>query len=244
MSGIVDGVSLIPTRSRRVALVVAVLGWVVAVALGFRYAGGRRAGGFDTAVTHGLRDVVGNPTPLGKWAVLPPTVATRLLGVLSEPLVIYSVIVTLVGFALWRRRWEVAALAVLAPGLCVALTEVFKPLVDRMHAGYLSYPSGHTVSSVSAYTVALLVVTAEWNGLRRLLAWVVWALVVLGVTAGLVAMNYHYPTDTIGGVGVALGVVLPAAILADTLGSRRRTRRGTTGDAPVGTARDNAGLLG
>jgi membrane-associated phospholipid phosphatase len=62
---------------------------------------------------------------------------------------------------------------------------------------------------------------------QRLTAWIAWALVMLGTAAGLVAMNYHYPTDTIGGFGLALGVVLPLAVLADVLGARR-ARTGAT----------------
>jgi membrane-associated phospholipid phosphatase len=80
-------------------------------------------------------------------------------------------------------------------------------------------------SSAAALTVAVLVV-------RRLPAWGAWALVMLGTAAGLVAMNYHYPTDTIGGFGLALGVVLPLAVLADTL-SARRARTGAAGTRPT-----------
>jgi undecaprenyl-diphosphatase len=200
------------------ALLVALLGWLTAALFAVRYAGDTRAGGFDTALTHGLRDVVGNPTPLGKWAVTAPTVPTRVLGALSNPVLIYAVIVAVLVFALWRRRWETAALAVLGPGVCVLLVEVSKPLFGRLHSGYLSYPSGHMASSAAALTVAALVV-------RRLAAWGAWALVMLGTAAGLVAMNYHYPTDTIGGFCLALGVVLPLAVLADALGARRARPR-------------------
>jgi membrane-associated phospholipid phosphatase len=212
---------LVTARLRVPALLIALLGWLVAALLGVRYAGETRAGGFDTALTHGLRDVVGNPTPLGKWAVTPPTTATRILGTFSSPVVTYAVIVAVVLFAAWRRRWEVLGLAVLAPGVCVLLTELFKPLVDRRHSGYLSYPSGHTVSSVAALTVAVLAITWGAPAWRTVLAWIAWLLVVVCVLAGLVAMNYHYPTDTFGGLGLALGVTLPGAVLADGLSVRR-----------------------
>ncbi|HEY3611652.1 MAG TPA: phosphatase PAP2 family protein [Pseudonocardiaceae bacterium] len=200
--------------NRPVALTAAVCGVLVAVVLGIRYAGRASPGRFDTALTHGLRALVGNPTPLGKWAVTPPTVPTRVLGALSNPVLIYAVILAVLAFALWRRRWETAALAVLGPGVCVLLVEILKPVFGRLHSGYLSYPSGHMASSAAALTVAALVI-------RRLPVWAAWALVMLGTAAGLVAMNYHYPTDTIGGFGLALGVVLPLAVLADVLGARR-----------------------
>jgi membrane-associated phospholipid phosphatase len=214
------------------ALLVALLGWLTAALFAVRYAGDTRAGGFDTALTHGLRDVVGNPTPLGKWAVTPPTTATRVLGTFSSPVVTYAVIAAVVLFAAWRRRWEVLGVAVLAPGACVLLTELFKPLVDRRHSGYLSYPSGHTVSSVAALTVAVLAITSGATAWRTTLVWVGWLLAVVCVLAGLVAMNYHYPTDTFGGLGLALGVTLPCAVLADRLNLRRAAR--STGRAAAG----------
>ncbi len=221
-----DGVAAPPLVSNRpVALTAAVCGVIVALVLGIRYAGRSSAGRLDTALTHGLRAIVGNPTPLGKWAVTPPTVPTRVLGALSNPVLIYAVLVAVLVFALWRRRWEAAALAVLGPGLCVLLVEVvLKPLFDRLHSGYLSYPSGHMASSAAALTVAALVI-------RRSVVWGAWALVMLGTAAGLVAMNYHYPTDTIGGFGIALGVVLPLAVLADVL-TVRRVRTGATRTRP------------
>jgi undecaprenyl-diphosphatase len=224
---IVDGVAAPPlVPNRPVALTAAVCGVLVAVVLGIRYAGRSGPGRLDTALTHGLRAVVGNPTPLGKWAVTPPTVPTRVLGALSNPVLIYAVIVAVLVFALWRRRWATAGLAVLGPGLCVLLVEILKPLFDRLHSGYLSYPSGHMASSAAALTVAVLVV-------RGLVAWGVWALLMLVTAAGLVAMNYHYPTDTVGGLGLALGVVLSLAVLADVLSARRARPRVPA--PPVGT---------
>jgi membrane-associated phospholipid phosphatase len=228
----VDGVAAPPlVPNRPVALTAAVCGVLVAVVLGIRYAGRTSAGRLDTALTHGLRAVVGNPTPLGKWAVTPPTVPTRVLGALSNPVLIYAVIGAVLVFALWRRRWATAGLAVLGPGLCVLLVEIGKPLFDRLHSGYLSYPSGHMASTAAALTVAVLVV-------RGLVAWGVWALLMLGTAAGLVAMNYHYPTDTIGGLGLALGVVLPLAVLADVLTAQRAQPHVPGPPPPAGPSSD------
>lgn len=228
--------ALISQRFRRIALLTALLGWVVAVVLGVRYAGGTYAGRLDNAGFHLMRSLVGNPVPVGKWAVAPPTVATRVLASLSSAVATYTVLVVALAFAVWRRWWEVAGLALLGPAGCVLVTEVVaKPLVDRRHEGYLSYPSGHTVTSVSALTVLFLAGSAGWSARRRLIALGVWLVVVLCVAAGLVAMNYHYPTDTIGGIGVALGVVLPGALLADRLNWRRTAGRGTA--PPAGTRR-------
>lgn len=245
-SGIVEGVRnpvLISRRFRRIALLVAVLGWIVAVALGIRYAGGTTAGWLDAAGFHLMRDLVGNPVPVGKWAVAPPTVPTRILAAFSSPVVTYGMAVAALVFALWRRWWSLACLAVAAPLVCVFVTEVVaKPLVDRRHEGYLSYPSGHTVTSVAALTVLLLALSAGTSRTTRLWTAAAWLIMVICVTAGLVAMNYHYPTDTVGAIGVALGVTLPGALLADRGAAIRRTGgRGTArsaGTAPEGTSSD------
>lgn len=233
---------LLPPRFRRFALFTAVVGWVVAAVLGVRYAGGTHAGRLDSAGFHLMRALVGNPVPVGKWAVAPPTTATQVLAAFSSSVTTYAVIVLALAFAMWRRWWSVAVLTAAAPGLCVLVTEVLaKPLFDRRHEGYLSYPSGHTVSSVSAFTVLVLAVSAGWRVWRRVVVFAVWLLVVLCVAAGLVAMNYHYPTDTVGAIGVALGVTLPGAVLADRFSARPTAGRGTArpaGTPPGGTSSD------
>lgn len=198
----------------------------MAVVLGIVYAGGTTAGSLDSAGFHLMRWLVGNPVPVGKWAVAPPTVPTRVLAAFSSPVLTYGMAAAAVAFAVWRRWWTLAALAVVAPLLCVLVTEVVaKPLVDRRHEGYLSYPSGHTVTSVATLTVLLLAVFAGTPPRRRLVAGALWVVVVLSVAAGLVAMNYHYATDTVGAIGVALGVTLPGAVLADRI--RPTAGRGT-----------------
>ncbi|HEX4721528.1 MAG TPA: phosphatase PAP2 family protein [Pseudonocardiaceae bacterium] len=218
---------------RGLALWAALCCWVGCALIGVHYAGRTDLGPFDGAITRTLGAVVGNPKPMGKWAVIPPTAPTRVLGALSNPVLIYAVIAAVVVFAVWRRRWELAALAVLAPGLCALVTEVSKPWFGRYHDGYLSYPSGHMSTSSAALTVALLAVTGGWSRRRRLLAVAGWAIVVFCTAAGLVAMNYHYPSDVAGGFLLALGVVLPGAVLADVVGARRSRPPAPTRAAPL-----------
>jgi membrane-associated phospholipid phosphatase len=218
----VDGVTyrpLAPHRGR--ALGVAACCWLLAALIGVHYAGRTGYGPVDDAITKALSATVGNPKPLGKWAVIGPTVPTRVLGTLSNPVLIYGVIAAAVVFAVWRRRWAAAGLAVFAPAFCVLVTEVSKPWFDRYHDGYLSYPSGHMATSAAALTVAVLVLTDR----RRRLAWAGWAVVLCATAAGLVAMNYHYPSDTAGGFLLAIGVVLPGAVLADMLTDVLTARR-------------------
>lgn len=212
-SGRLDGVTVPPLIAhRRIALLGGACALVAGALIGVHYAGRTGYGPVDDAVTRTISAIVGNPKPLGKWAVIPPTVPTRVLGAFSDTVLIYAVIAAIVVFAVWRRRWAEAGLAVLAPGLCALVTEVGKLWFDRYHDGYLAYPSGHMATSAAALTVGLLVLRPR----HRVLAWSGWALVMFCTAVGLIAMNYHYPSDTVGGFLLALGVVLPGAVLVDT----------------------------
>ncbi|HEY1570186.1 MAG TPA: hypothetical protein VGG05_02495 [Pseudonocardiaceae bacterium] len=199
---------LIPAHLRRPAALTALVCWVLTAVLGAWYAGQRVAGHVDGAVADAVRRTIGEQT-----------FTARLLTGPSHPVVIYPVIAFVVGVAVFHRWWARAVLAVAAPALCVGLTElVFKPLIDRTYTGVLSYPSGHTISTMAALGVAALVITVDWPMRAR---WaVLWLLVVvwLVLAVGLVGMDYHYFTDTVGGFLLAIGVVLPLAMVADLFG--------------------------
>lgn len=201
------------------ALVIAAASWLAAVLLGISVAGDSSPEPFDLTLIGQAHATIGRP--LAEVLVSP-----------TNPPVVYSLIAILVVVALVQRRWGAAMLAIGAPVVAVGLTEVvLKPAFDRRYYGHLSYPSGHTVGTVSALTVALLLVLASTPLLVRVLAWLVWLALIAALTTGLVAMNYHYPTDALGGLCLALGVVLPGAILAD-----RWTGQRTRGQAAAGQA--------
>lgn len=146
------------------------------------------------------------------------------------------------GGALLARRWDVALLAVTAPLVATGLTEyVFKPvfarsvpLVARLTGVEAeAYPSGHetAVSSVLVLLGLLL--------LRSRLASALKVVGVLALTAyyvvtvfGLVGQYYHYLTDTIGALAVALAVVLGGALALDRVVSSPDDRH------PSSTARE------
>ena len=72
----------------------------------------------------------------------------------------------------------------------------------------------------------------------RALRWAgagVLALLVIAVGASMVGRGYHYPSDTVGGVGVALAVVVAVALTVDRLGDRVAAAR----EDHVGTVRDD-----
>ncbi len=133
--------------------------------------------------------------------------------------------------ALLARRWDIAVLSVTAPLVATGLTEyVFKPLFARSVPLVAqltgieaeAYPSGHE-TAVSSVLVLLGLVL-----LRSRLAIGLKVVGVLALTAyyvvtvfGLVGQYYHYLTDTIGALAVALAVVLGGALALDRVGRRR-----------------------
>ena len=212
---------------RRVLWGLVALSWLVAVALGVHFAGTAQPGPLDSAVTSWVHATVGD-----RDGAAPALIAT------SSPPVVYAVVAATALVGLARRKWEFAALAIAGPALVVALVEfVGKPLVERRLTHYLCYPSGHTASAVSALAVALLGLAAGAGLGRRLLTLAAWLVGTCAIGLGLVATDYHYPTDVVGGVAVVLGTVLPLAALADAAAARRRSpalaARQQRGDLPT-----------
>ena len=136
------------------------------------------------------------------------------------PMITLTIIIVLA--CLTVRRVNGAVLAVAAALVANALTEVvLKPIVaERIgHPGVLSYPSGHTTSVFTLVAVvAVLLVDPPQT---RLPGWLRLLLVILAVAVGvtvaicLIAIQFHYFTDTIGGACVATGTVLGIALLLD-----------------------------
>ena len=140
--------------------------------------------------------------------------------------------------ALLARRWDLAVLAVTSPLVATGLTEyVFKPLFARSvplvaqltGVEAEAYPSGHE-TAVSSVLVLLGLVL-----LRSGLAAALKAVGVLALTAyyvvtvfGLVGQYYHYLTDTIGALAVALAVVLGGALALDRVSSLAARRPSNT----------------
>jgi membrane-associated phospholipid phosphatase len=216
--------TLIPRRLRVPTLLAAALAWTIMLTVGGLVSGRRRPTKLDGVLSRGIDHLVGERSRLADVLVTP-----------TDALVVLTLVVLLVAVGLITHRWTVAILAVAGPGLAVGIAElVLKPVFDRRMYGALSYPSGHTVTAVATLTVALLVLTSGASLPRKLLIVPIWAVVVLVLMAGLVAMDYHYPTDAIGGFCLSVGVVLPLTVLADHLDPRRRR-------TPAGIPRPRAG---
>jgi membrane-associated phospholipid phosphatase len=131
-----------------------------------------------------------------------------------------AVIAVIVVACLFARRLGGAALAIIAVPVAVELTErVLKPLVNRASLGFTSYPSGHAVSTFAiASVLAVLLFGPTGKAVPRALRLII-TLAAIGVSCvvstAVIALSWHYFTDTVGGIATAVGVVLVTALLLD-----------------------------
>jgi len=202
---------LLPRRALSLIAVADVAAAAVFAVLAARFHDQYRAGHLDQAIDGRI-----------VHHLLAYRVALRALIEVGAPV---TVTVSGIVLALWclatgRRRG--AMLCILGPGLAALATDqVLKPVVGRTLYGSLAFPSGHTTGAVAVAAVigVLMLGPSHPRGLsvhaRRLIAGL--ALAVSGGTAiGLVALRWHYSTDTVGGVCVALIVVTTVALAIDS----------------------------
>ena len=210
-------VSLLPPRARRPAFGLAALCAVVVAVGAVLYHGQRRAGPLDDAVDDRLFTIFGQDRAF----------LYQLLHV-ADLQVVGTVLVVVVVTALLRARRDIALLAAIAPLTAIVLTEVvLKPLVRRRYNGWLSYPSGHTVGTLSECAVLgviLLGATGLTLALRVALGVLLLAVCAIVILA-LIVDGFHYFTDTVAGVGLSVGVVLLVALALDRVTVTRPRER-------------------
>jgi len=126
-----------------------------------------------------------------------------------------------------RQRWLLAAGALVVVAGANITTQLLKKVVlSRPDFGYgvtNSFPSGHTTVVTSLVLAVLLVAPRSARWLVELAGSV--CVAVIGV--GTVVNSWHYPSDVIGGLLVALvwGLAVLAAISAVEPVDPRRTPR-------------------
>jgi hypothetical protein len=146
-------------------------------------------------------------TPLDDWFQEHNNSAVRTLSFLTKPLSLAILGFAVVGMALYRRWWRLAAVAVVFPPAAYLLVQLIKPLFGRMIGDGLAYPSGHiTMTTVVLGLFVLVAGGALWAVLIAML-YVALAMVGVGST-------FHYFTDTIGGMLLATSIVCIAALVA------------------------------
>jgi hypothetical protein len=200
---------LIPPTARPVAGGLLVCCVAVTAVLGAWFAHQARPTWLDRAVDHPVSASLG--AHVG---------ASQALAYPGQPVPVTALTAALLVACLIRRRWSACVLlAVAVPG-AIALTElVLKHVVGRTYHDTLTFPSGHTASAFAVAT-AITVLLAD-PGLVRLRPAVraSLALIALLVAAivgiGVIALDFHYFTDTVAGAAVGIGSVIATAFAVD-----------------------------
>jgi membrane-associated phospholipid phosphatase len=207
-------------------LVLALAGAAVTAALGARVSDGDHALHVDRAATKAVDGLF--PVQHGDGGVVADVVAR-----LGSPVPVAVLLVVLAAAALrWRGR-RALALSVLGPLAAMATTSlVLKPLIARTRGVELAYPSGHTTAVASlAVTVAVLVLSSRMRRARRWAVAAALAGLVAAVAVALIGRGVHFPTDVVGGLGVAVAVVPTVATALDALAGSVTARRAEAGRA-------------
>lgn len=197
-------------------------GALVVAALGHHYAGSDVPGRLDVAVDGRVAFHLADHPRL-----------MDLLVQVGDPRTVTLTAIALGLVCALAGRWRASVFAVVTPIAASAVTEeVLKPLVDRRMQAGLAFPSGHTTGAFSlALTAAILLLPHRPDlrvrfGFARLVLGVAVLALATGTALALVALRYHYATDTLGGAAVALAVVPVVALVLDLSAPRRVRSRG------------------
>jgi undecaprenyl-diphosphatase len=195
--------------------VVVIGGLLLVVVLGALFAGQSRATWFDHVVDSPIISTLGRHGLLAYRLASPGTLG---------PAVLISGAIAVI--CLRFRRINGAVLALLAVPVSDGLDDaILKPLIGRTDLGLLTYPSGHTtaVFAMTTTVAILLLVPPQQSRTRTLRVLLVLAALVIAliVAVAVIALEWHYFTDTIGGAAVAIAVVTTLAIILDQLTANR-----------------------
>ncbi|HEY3902680.1 MAG TPA: phosphatase PAP2 family protein [Streptosporangiaceae bacterium] len=202
-----------PARTWAFAVVIGCA--LLAAVLGVLFAGQARASWFDHLVDSPIISALGHHGLISYRLASPGTLG---------PAVLISGAIAVI--CLRFRRINGAVLALLAVPVSDGLDDaILKPLIGRTDLGQLTYPSGHTtaVFAMTATVAILLLVPPQQSRTRTVRVLLVLAAlgIALIVAAAVIALEWHYFTDTIGGAAVAIAVVCTLAIIIDQLTANR-----------------------
>ena len=218
MRSLTPGTSpLVTPRLRAPAAALAVLAAGAVAVLGRHYAGDTTAGHLDRTIAGDVTMRHGAARTLG-----------QALADLGNPLPVAVVLVVLAALAWITRGPRGLALALAGPLTAMVTTSlVLKPIIDRTRGGELAFPSGHT-TAVGSMALTAAVLLLGWTPAPRMLRWAGATLLILLVVAvgtSLVGRGIHYPSDTVGAVGVVVTVVALVALIIDTVAERTPRHR-------------------
>lgn len=191
---------------------------VVAAALGVAFAHQTKADALDRAID----------APVITWSIHHPGQA----GWLARPgsLLPMAVLSVAIGVAcLVAGRLNGAVLAITAVPVVIGLNDgLLKHLFNRTYLGVLSYPSGHTASVFAlAGAVAVLLLASPGGKVGPLRVLSAAAACALGIVValGVMGLEWHYFTDTVGGAALGVGTACGLAFVLDLPAVARQLAR-------------------
>jgi len=218
MEGTRSGLPLLAASARpRAGVLLAGCAVLVAV-FGLVFARQNTADRFDHVVDSPVIAGFASHHALALWLAFPGSMI---------PAVVLTAALTIGCLLTGRRRG--AVLAILAVPVTAVITDwLLKPLVHRTYIGQVVYPSGHTATIVAlaaAVTVLLLAPPRpEMPSWLRTLILAVAYLTALAVVVGVIAVRFHYFTDTVAGAAVGVGTVCGLALVLDLIPAVRPSR--------------------
>ena len=206
---------LLPPPARPLAWVLTACCAVTVAALPVLFAHHSGLNWLDRTVDPRIQGMYGARDDLLRWLARP-----------GELIPVATLIVIIAGICLVTSRVNGAVLAAVAVPGAVELTEhVLKPLAGRTTLGFLSYPSGHATSTFAlAAVLAVLMLNPPGRALTPVLRLIIPALAVAlacVVSTAMMALGFHYFTDTIAGAAAGIGTTAATALVLDLPGPRR-----------------------
>lgn len=173
------------------------------------------ADGFDRTVDSPVIGWLGGYRGFLAWMAFPGT-----------PVPAAAASVALAAACLWTRRLNGAILAALAVPVSTGLDEkLLKPAIHRTYLGALSFPSGHatTVVALTATVAVLYFIPPQPPGARviRAATLTVTLSACCAVVLAVIALRWHYFTDTVAGAAVGFGTVCGISLALDLRPVRR-----------------------
>jgi membrane-associated phospholipid phosphatase len=219
---------LLAPSARRWAVVLMTCCALLVAVLGVLFAHQARPDSFDQAVDSPIISWFSGHQRLSLWLAAPGS--TIPATVLCAALVLGCLLTS---------RTKGAVLAGLALPIAVGLDDgLLKHLFHRTYLGQLTYPSGHTTAAVTiAASAAMLFLGPMRPAMPRPLRLAIPAigcLLVVAVAIGVIGLQWHYFTDTVGGAAVGIGAVFGVALGLDLASAYiRRTSAKPSGGTGV-----------
>ena len=152
------------------------------------------------------------------------------LTMLGDGVVLTAMMVTIVGWLVWRKAWRAAiasTLVFLAGKLFAVLLKygIYRPRPLELYTGAesFSFPSGHATMAAITFGVLAVLASHAMNRWSRSLVYAICGLIVITIAYSRLYLGVHWLSDILGGVvfggimvaafGVAIEAIPPRRIM-------------------------------